>query len=95
METHPGERVMKEEKYPNSRKPSHPRVYGEFWNLRAQCNWEETHTHTHTHTQNMRLTTTPSREVAQTLVSTTSEQGLDREIRTESECPEDNLKELT
>ena len=49
----------------------------------------------HTHTQNTRLTTTPSREVAQTLVSTTSEQGLDREIRTGSECPEDNLKELT
>ena len=44
---------MKEEKFPNSRKPSHPWVYGEFWDLRAQHNWEEkknTHTHTHTHT---------------------------------------------
>ena len=53
------------------------------------------HTHTHTHTQNTRLTTTPSREVAQTLVSATSKQGLDREVRTGSECPEDNLRELT
>ena len=45
---------MKEEKFPNSRKPSHPWVYGEFWDLRAQHNWEEkknTHTHTHTHAQ--------------------------------------------
>ena len=45
---------------------------------------------------------TPSREVAQTLVSTTSKRGLDREvqaallrIRTRPECPEDNLRELT
>ena len=66
---------MKEEKFPNSRKLSHQRVYGEFWNLRAQPNWEETHTHT----QNMHLTATPSGEVAQTLISTTNKQGLDRE----------------
>ena len=52
--------------------------------------------------QNMRLTTTPSGEVAQTLSSTTSERGLDREaqaallrVRTGPECPEDNLRELT
>ena len=44
---------------------------------------------------------TPSREVAQTLVSVTSKQGLNREVqaallrvRTGPECPEDNLKEL-
>ena len=50
----------------------------------------------------MRLTTTPSREVAQTLASTTSKRGLNREVqtvllrvRTMSECPEDNLRELT
>ena len=74
---------MKEEKFPNSRKLSHQRVYGDFWNLRAQHNWEETHTHTHTHThtQNTRLTTTPSREVAQKLTSATSELGLDREAQ--------------
>ena len=45
---------------------------------------------------------TPSREAAQTLTSPTSKQGLDREagaallrVRTGSECPEDNLRELT
>ena len=54
--------------------------------------------------QNMHLTTTASREVAQTLGSTTSEWGLGREaqaaelvprVRTGPECPEDNLRELT
>ena len=45
---------------------------------------------------------TPSREVAQTLSSATSEQGLNRKvwaallrIRTRPECPEGNLRELT
>ena len=32
---------MKEEKFPNTRKPSHKRVCGEFWNLGGQDNWEE------------------------------------------------------
>ena len=32
--------VMKEEKFPNTRKPSHQRVCGEFWNLRGQHNRE-------------------------------------------------------
>ena len=40
METHPGEGVVKEEKFPNNRKPAHWRVCGEFWNLRGQHNWE-------------------------------------------------------
>ena len=50
----------------------------------------------------MRLTTTPSREVAQTITSTSSKWGLNREVqiamlreRTRPECPEDNLRELT
>ena len=41
METHPGEGVIKEEKFPNTRKPSHWQVCGEFWNLRGQHNREE------------------------------------------------------
>ena len=52
--------------------------------------------------QTKHLTATPSREVAQTLVSTSGEQGLNREaqaallrVRTRPECPEDNLRELT
>ena len=41
METHPGEGVVKEEKFPNTKKPSHRWVCGEFWNLRGQHNQEE------------------------------------------------------
>ena len=40
METHPREGVVKE-KFPNTRKPSHWQVCGEFWNLRGQHNQEE------------------------------------------------------
>ena len=39
METCPGEGVVKE-KFPNTRKPSHWQVCGEFWNLRGQHNRE-------------------------------------------------------
>ena len=49
----------------------------------------------------MCLKATPSREVPQTLASTTSKQGLNREVwaallrvRTRPECPEGNLREL-
>ena len=38
-ETYPGEGTMK--KLPNTRKPFHLRVCGEFWNLRGQHNQEE------------------------------------------------------
>ena len=41
METQPGEGVMEEEKFPNSRKPSHRHVCEEFWNLRGQHNQEK------------------------------------------------------
>ena len=48
----------------------------------------------------MHLTATPSKEVAQTLASTTSKWGLNREVRaallrvrTGPECPEDNQRE--
>ena len=40
METPPAEGVIKEEKFTNTREPSHLRVYGEFWNLRGQHNWK-------------------------------------------------------
>ena len=98
---------MQEEKFPNSRKPSHRQVCGEFWNLRGQHNWEvkkKKQKNTTTTTQNTHLTATVSEEVAQRLASATSEQGLDREawpaqsvrrVRTRPECPEDNLRELT
>ena len=77
MGTHPGEGVVKEEKFPNARKPSHQRVCGEFWDLRGQHNWEGKKKSP----QNTHLTATPSGEVAQTLGSITSEEGLNREVR--------------
>ena len=40
MENHPGEGVVKEEKFLNTRKPSHWWVCGEIWNLREQHNRE-------------------------------------------------------
>ena len=86
---------MKEEKFPNTKKPSHSRVCREFWNLRGQHNWEGEKKKK----QNTCLTATPSREVAQTFASATSEPGLNREVwvalRTGPECSEDNLRELT
>ena len=71
---------MKEEKFPNSRKPSHQRVFGEFWNLRGQYNQEKKENNNNNRISTY-LTTIPSREVAQTLTSTTTEQGLRREAR--------------
>ena len=41
METRSGEGVVKEEKFSNSRKPSHWWFCGEFWNLSGQHNREE------------------------------------------------------
>ena len=49
METCPGEGVMKEKKFPNSRKCSHRRVCGEFWNLRGQHNREGENKQTNKH----------------------------------------------
>ena len=40
-ETHAGEGVVKEEKFPNSRTPSHWQVCGESGNLRGQHNREK------------------------------------------------------
>ena len=71
---------MKEENFLNTKKPSHWRVCGEFWNLRGQHN-QGLNKQTNKQTQNMHLSTSLSREVAQILVSTSSEQGLNRETR--------------
>ena len=90
------------EKFPNSRKPSHRWVCGEFWNFRGQHNQEKKRKTKPP--QNMCLNTSASGEVAQTLVSATSEWGLDRDPRAAASvlkgrpgpgCPEDNLREQT
>ena len=75
METHPGEGVMKEEKFPNSRKPFHWWVFGNFGISEGNITGRKKKRNP----QNTRLTTTPSGEVAQMLTSTTSEWALDRE----------------
>ena len=98
METHPGEEVVKEEKFPNTRKPSHQWVCGEFWNLRGQHNQE---LKKKKNPQIMRLAATPSGEVAQTLISVSSKRaeqggmGCMHRVGTGPKCPEDNMTELT
>ena len=47
MEPHPKEGVIKEKKFPNTRKPSPQRFCGVFWNLRGQHNQEEKINKTH------------------------------------------------
>ena len=71
---------MKEKKFPNTRKPSHQRVCGEFWNLRGQHNPEGNKQTKKPH-RIRALTTTPSGEIAQKLVSATSKWGLKREVQ--------------
>ena len=39
---------MKKDKFPNSRKPSHRQVHGEFGISEGNIDWETTTTHTHT-----------------------------------------------
>ena len=101
MDTHPGEGVLKEEKFPNTRKPSHQQVCGEFWNLRRQRNQEENINKKNS--QITHLMATLSGGVAHMLASATSKLGLNRKaqapaallrIRTRPECPEGNLREL-
>ena len=69
METCPRWGVVKEEKLPNTRKPSHQRVYGEFGNLKGQHN-QEGKKKKQQH-RICALTTTPSREIARMLESAT------------------------
>ena len=78
METQPGDGIMKEEKFPNTRKPSPWRVCGEFWNLRGKYNREKKKKKESP--QNKRLTTSTS-EVAQMLTSAISKRGLNSWMR--------------
>ena len=98
METCPGQGVVKEEKFPNSRKPSHQRVCGEFWNLRGQLDQEgeKKNPTEYMPNRNCQWRSSPGARVRH--------QGLDKEaraaslvlrVRTGPECPKDNLRELT
>ena len=87
---------MKEEKFPNSRNPLTSGSVRSFGISEGNITGRE-----NTHTHNGHLSTTASGEVAQTLAFTTSQQGLNRDVgcmlrvRMGTECPEDNLRELT
>ena len=98
---HPGEGVVKEEKFPHSRKPSYGWVYGEFWNLRGQQNWERKKKKKHTGyapNRNSQQRSSPDARIHH------QQAGLNTEahaassvfrVRTRPERPEDNLRELT
>ena len=75
METYPMEGVVKEEKFPNTKKPSHLQVCGEFWNLRGQHNQEGKKKNTE-YTPNCNS----QQRSSQTLASATREQRLNREV---------------
>ena len=78
MEIHPRKGVLKEETFPNTRKPFNRRVCGEFWNLGGQHNREGKKKKRNP--QVTGLDTTPSGEVDRMLMSTSSEQGRNREL---------------
>ena len=97
MDTCPREGVVKEEKFPNTRKPSHWWVCGEFWNLRRQHNCEGKNKknkkqNKKNNPQITLLTATPSREVAWALAEQVGA-GCVLRVRTGPEYPEDNLRE--
>ena len=90
---------MKEEKFPNSRKPSHRWVCGEFWNLRGQHNQEEKKKKTKTeYTPNCNCQRRSSPDACVGHQRAGAEQGgagCMLRVRTGPECPENNLRELT
>ena len=99
METHPVEGVVKEEKFPNIRKPFHQQVYGEFWNLRGQHNREEKNKKinptAYVPNSNSQQRSSPEARIHHQQVGV--EQGgtgCMLRVRTGPECPEDNLKGL-
>ena len=95
METHPGEGVVKVEKFPNTRKPSHRQVCGEFWNLRWQHNWEEKKKPTEYAPKcNSKQRSSPDAHVChQRAGAEQGGMGSMLRVRTRPECPEDSLRE--
>ena len=81
MEFRPGKGILKREKFPNTRKPSHCQICAELWKHRGQHNREKKKIN------NLKLAdcepygNSPSREAAQTPASAISKPGLGREAR--------------
>ena len=96
METRPREGVMKEEKFWNTRKPSHWQICGEFWTLRGQHNWEEKKPTEYVPNFNSHQRSSPEAHILHQ--GARAEQGSAScmlRVRMQPECPEDNLRELT
>ena len=81
MEFRPGMGVLKREKFPNTRKPSHCRICAEPWKHRGQHNREEKKKKQLKPTDCEPYGNSPSREAAQTPAHTISKWGLGREVR--------------
>ena len=91
---------MKEEKFPNTRKPSHWRVCGEFWNLRGQHNQEgknktKNPTNYASNCNSQRRSSPDTCGHQQRAGAEHGGLGCMLRVRTGPECPEDNLRELT
>ena len=94
-ETRPGKGVAKEEKFPNTRKPSHRWVCGEFWNLAGKHNREgKKRTHSLCASCDFQQRGSPDAGVGQKQAEEGGA-GCGLRVRTGPECPEDNLGELT
>ena len=88
MEFHPRKGVLKREKFPNTRKPSHCRICAELWKHRGQHNREKKIN------KKLKLAdcepygNSPSREAVQTPAHAISKWGLGREARRRLHCSE-------
>jgi len=88
------------EKFPNTRKPSHNRVCGEFWNLKGQHNEEEKQTNKnptiYVPKRNSQHRSSLDADICQ-LRAGAEQVGAScmLRVRTGPECPEDNLRGLT
>ena len=103
MEIYPREGVVKEEKFPNTRKPSHRWVYGEFWNLRGQHNREKTNKQQQQQNPtdyapklNSHWRSSPDAPVRQKPQGAEQgDAGCMLRVRTRPECPKNDQRELT
>ena len=79
MEFRPGKEVLKRQKFPNTRKPSHCRICAEPWKHRGQHNREGKINKQLKPAHCEPYGNSPSGEAAQTPAHATSKQGLGRE----------------
>ena len=96
-ETRPGEGVMKEEKFPSSRKPFYWWVCGNFGISEGNITGRKKKRNTeYTPNRNSQWRSSPDAHVHhQRVGSRQGGMGCMLRVRTKPECPEDNLRELT